>query len=101
LKVKEPDTDTYDKFTLAMEIKSVEHLEAWADVILFAKEEVYTQKDKSQRVRASAGDRMIFTRDCPRYLGENRYGLRQEVKFDWNAFSTEFAKATTEQKEGA
>lgn len=96
-RINEPDTETYDKYTLAMENKSIEHLEAWADVILFAKEEVYTQKDKSQRVRATAGDRMLFTRDCPRHLAKNRYGLPSEIPFTWAAFSAEFAKATAEK----
>jgi GTPase SAR1 family protein len=96
-RINEPDTETYDKYTLAMENKSIEHLESWCDAILFAKEEVYTQKDKTQRVRASAGDRMLFTRDCPRYLAKNRYNLPPELPFTWPAFSEAFAKGTAEE----
>jgi hypothetical protein len=97
-KIKEPDTEGYDKFTLAMEAKSVEWLESWCDVIIFAKEEVYTQKDKNQRVRASAGDRMMFTRDCPHHLAKNRYGMPDSLPFTWAAFSEAFAAATAEPK---
>jgi hypothetical protein len=94
-KINDPDTETYDKQTLAMENKSVEHLEAWCDCIFFAKQEVYTQKDKQQRVRATAGDRMLYTEDCPAYLAKNRYGLPRELPFSWSAFHEAFAKATT------
>ncbi len=100
-RINEPDTETYDKYTLAMEGKSVDILEAWADCILFAKEEVYTQKDKMQRVRATAGDRMLFTRDCPRYLAKNRYNLPSEIPLSWDVFSAEFAKGTAQEKPDA
>ena len=95
-RINEPDVDVYDKFTLAMENKSIDLLEAWADCVLFAKEEVYTQTGKDKRVRASAGDRMLFTRDCPRHLAKNRYNLPEAIPLSWDAFAAEFAKGTAE-----
>ena len=97
-RINEPDAEIYDKFTLAMENKSIDILEAWSDAILFAKEEVYTQRDKKDRVRATAGDRMLFTRDCPRYLAKNRYNLPEAIPLSWDSFSAEFAKGTAETK---
>lgn len=99
-KINDPETETYDKQTLAMENKAVEHLEAWCDAILFVKEEVYTQKDRKDRVRASAGERMMFTRDCPAYLAKNRYGLPRELPFTWSAFAEAFSKATSFEEQG-
>ena len=92
-KIKEPDTETYEKYTLALDPRTTEFLEAWCDCILFAKEEVYAEKDKSQRVKTRAGDRMLFTKDCPHYLAKNRYGLPEEIPFSWEAFSAALAEA--------
>jgi GTPase SAR1 family protein len=92
-KIKEPNTEGFDSFTLALEGKSTELLKAWADAILFAKVEVYTEQDKSKRVRATAGDRMLFTMNAPTHLAGNRYGLPAEIPFSWEAFSEAFAKA--------
>ena len=93
-KCKEPNTESFDSFTLALETKSTELLKAWADAILFAKVEVYTEQDKSKRVRATAGDRMLFTMNAPTHLAGNRYGLPAEIAFTWEDFSAAFAKAT-------
>lgn len=96
-KVNDPATDQYDKYTLAMENKSVEHLEAWADIIMFAKEEIYTSKAKQgfvDKVKATRGERMLYTMDSPQYLAGNRYGLPAEILFTWEAFSEEMSKLT-------
>ena len=98
-KIKEPDTETYEKYTLALDPRTVDFLEAWCDCILFAKEEVYTEKDKSQRVRASKGDRVIYTKDCPHYLAKNRYGLPPAIPFTWGDFSTAMAATMTTKNE--
>ncbi len=95
-KIKEPNTDAFDRFTFALNKQTTELLEAWADAIMFAKVEVYTEQDKAKRVKATAGDRMLFTMDSPAFLAGNRYGLPREIPFTWEAFSEAFAKATAE-----
>jgi hypothetical protein len=97
-KVTEPEADSsYDRFTLALAPKSTELIEAWADVILFAKVEVYTSKKKEglkEKVTAVEGDRVLMTRDTPHHLAGNRYNLPEVIPFTWEAFSEAFVNAT-------
>jgi hypothetical protein len=97
-KVTEPEADSsYDRFTLAVSAKSAELLEAWADVIMFAKVEVYTTKKKEglkEKVTAVEGDRVLMTRDAPHHLAGNRYHLPPVIPFTWEAFSEAFVNAT-------
>jgi hypothetical protein len=96
-KINEPETDAYDRFTLAMEQKSTELMEAWADAILFAKVEVYTSKKKEglkDKVTAIEGDRVILTRNQPHHLAGNRYNLPEVIPFTWEAFSAAFVEST-------
>lgn len=98
-KINEPETDAYDRFSLAMAPKSVELLEAWADAILFAKVEVYTSKKKEglkEKVTAVEGDRVLLTRNQPHHLAGNRYNLPETIPFTWDAFSEAFINATKE-----
>lgn len=94
-KVKDPMAEAYDRYTLALAPESLNHLEPWADAIMFAKVEVYTESKKGtlNQLKAIEGDRMLFTTEKPAFLAGNRYGLPDCVPFTWDAFNTAFMEA--------
>ncbi len=92
-----PNTDSYDKYTLALEKYSIEHLEAWVDAILFVKVGVDTVKRKEglkERVTTTEGERVLHTIENPAWLAGNRYGLPAELEFSWSAFINAFNETT-------
>lgn len=95
-KIKEPNIEQYEKWSLDMTEQGVSVIKAWADIIMFAREEVFTEKTKDKRVRATKGDRMLYTHNTPGHLAGNRYNLPQEIPFTWNDFINAFNQSTKE-----
>ncbi|MEN6621452.1 MAG: ATP-binding protein, partial [Smithella sp.] len=97
----DPMGDSYDRYILNINEKSQEKFTHWADAILFANYKVSRVKEDagfSEKTKAVAERRVLFTTDHPAHVAKNRFNLPNELPLDWNAFLhhyNEFAKSKT------
>ncbi|MCI0351540.1 MAG: ATP-binding protein [Acidobacteriales bacterium] len=83
-KFRNPETDTYERFTPRLHWKASNIVQEWCDEVLFGDYKVYTaSKDEGfnkTRVQGiGAGDRVIRTQERPFHVAKNRLGLPYEI----------------------
>jgi hypothetical protein len=79
--IRNPRGNDYNTFTPAMHKDAWQITLAWADIVLFANREVYTEKGKSDakgKVRG-VGDRMMATEWDASFDAKNRHNLPPEI----------------------
>ena len=88
--VKDPTTQLYSKWQLALHQKAAEKMFQWSDCTLFAKQEINILTEKKdfggQRKRAGGGERRMYCNDAPTYQAKNRYDLPDEMPLDYEVF---------------
>lgn len=88
VRFESPDTDTYERYQLALNKKADAHVRDWADAVLFANYEVATvardgHSDKRRGV--GKGERSLFTTERPAFTAKNRYAMPDKLPLDWTA----------------
>lgn len=87
-KFEQPDENgSYDRWELKMSKKVAPLLKEWSSLMLFAnyKTYVYQTDDKGKKHKASGGQRTMYANHHPCWDAKNRYGLPDEMPFDFSA----------------
>lgn len=91
-KFEQPDEmGSYDRWELKIGKKTSSQtaplLKEWADMVLFANYKTWSvaADDKGKKRKAQGGARVMYTAHNPCWDAKNRYGLQDEVPFDYNA----------------
>ena len=84
-KFEQPDElGAYDRWELKLQKKDAPLVKEWSDLLLFANYKTDTMKDDSGRYRATGGKRrMMYTSHTAAYDAKNRFGLADELPFEF------------------
>lgn len=95
-KKEEPDEmGAYDRYELKLEKKTAPIVKEWADNVLFANYKTIVITDsKTDTKKATGGQRMMYTTHRPTWDAKNRWGLPDELPFDFAQISVAFEAAT-------
>lgn len=95
-KKEEPDEmGAYDRYELKLEKKTAPLVKEWADAVLFANYKTTIITDsKTDSKKAMGGQRMMFTNHRPAWDAKNRWGLADELPFDYSQIAQVFANVT-------
>lgn len=96
-KFKNPEGDSYDYWSPALDDKCSALIGEWCDDVLFATRKVITiQKEEGFNQKRTIGiggdDRIIYTEDAPSHVAKNRLGLPREMPlsfFEYEKFLPE------------
>lgn len=93
-KFEQPDEmGAYDRYELKLGKKTQSQtsplVKEWADMLLFAKYKTYSvaADDKGKKHKAQGGKRVMYTSHHPCWDAKNRYGLAEELSFDYSEIS--------------
>lgn len=89
-KFEQPDElGAYDRWELKMTRQVAPMIKEWADMVLFANYKTFSVAvdDKGKKHKAQGGKRVMYTQHHPCWDAKNRYGLPDEVPFDYNEIS--------------
>lgn len=102
-KKEEPDEmGAYDRYELKLEKKTAPIVKEWADAVLFANYKTTIITDsKTDSKKATGGQRMMYTTHRPAWDAKNRWGLAEELPFDYTQIAQAFAQMTIQQPAGA
>lgn len=93
-KFEQPDEmGAYDRWELKMTKKVAPLVKEWSSLMLFAnyKTLVYMADDKGKKHKASGGKRVMYANHHPCWDAKNRYGLPDEMDFDFAQVAHLFA----------
>ncbi len=90
-KYHNPDSESYDRFSLNLQERLSEFVRSWSDCLLFANYRTAITKDKEafnqeHRRGIGQGERVVYTQERPAYWAKNRYELPLELPLSWSAF---------------
>lgn len=90
-KFEQPDEmGAYDRYELKLGKKTQSQtsplVKEWSDMLLFAKYKTYSvaADDKGKKHKAQGGRRVMYTSHHPCWDAKNRYGLDEELSFDYS-----------------
>lgn len=88
-KFEQPDEmGAYDRWELKLQKKTAPLLKEWADAVLFANYKTYVVNVDNQgaakgKNKAQGGARVMYTAHHPCWDAKNRWGLKDEIPFDY------------------
>ena len=84
-KFEQPDElGAYDRWELKLQKKDAPLVKEWSDLLLFANYKTDTMKDDNGKYRATGGKRrMMYTSHTAAYDAKNRFGLADELPFEF------------------
>ena len=95
-KFEPADDIAYDRYTLSQNEKSGDILKKWADIILFTKHSVLVTENEDGKIKAhSNGKRMMYTTFNPCWDAKNRFGLPEELPFEFSKITHIFRGVET------
>lgn len=93
-KFEQPDEiGSYDRWELKLGKKTGSQIsplvKEWGDMVLFANYKTFAvaADDKGKKFKAQGGKRVIYTTHNPCWDAKNRYGLADEIPFDYSSIS--------------
>lgn len=93
-KFEQPDElGAYDRWEMKLGKKTSSQIsplvKEWADMLLFANYKTYSVAvdDKGKKHKAQGGKRVMYTQHHPCWDAKNRYGLPDEVDFDYSVIA--------------
>lgn len=93
-KFEQPDElGAYDRYELKLGKKTSSQtsplVKEWSDMLLFANYKTYavTIDDKGKKHKAQGGKRVMYTSHHPCWDAKNRYGLPEELPFEYGAIA--------------
>lgn len=93
-KFEQPDElGAYDRWEMKLGKKTSSQtsplVKEWADMLLFANYKTYSVAvdDKGKKHKAQGGKRIMYTQHHPCWDAKNRYGLPDEVDFDYSVIA--------------
>jgi hypothetical protein len=103
-KTKNPAGDDWDRFAMKLNEKAAGLVSEWADDVLFAQFEFFTERTRESRdgkeyqaKGVSTGKRLLYTTWNAAYDAKNRHGLPESIELSWPAFY-ELATAQTNEE---
>ena len=91
-----PEIEAYDRHGLKLHRKAGDLILEHSDCCFFANFKLGTVKVQGKggqmTTKAIAGDRVIYTVEKPAFLAKNRYGLPEEMPFEWKVIREEMLK---------
>lgn len=103
-KFEQPDEmGAYDRYELKLGKKTASQtspiVKEWADMLLFANYKTYSVSvdDKGKKHKAQGGSRVMYTTHHPCWDAKNRYGLAEELPFEYTQIA-HIIKNTTMSK---
>lgn len=93
-KFEQPDEmGAYDRWELKLGKKTTSQtspmVKEWADMVLFANYKTFSVAvdDKGKKHKAQGGSRVMYTTHHPCWDAKNRYGLMEEMPFDYSGIA--------------
>lgn len=89
-KFEQPEeTGAYDRWEMKMSKNVAPLVKEWADALLFANYKILTVRsgEDKKTVKAQGGRRTMYTAHHPCWDAKNRWGLPEEVEFDYNSIA--------------
>ena len=84
-----PEIEAYDRHELKLHRKAGDLILEHSDCCFFANFKLGTVKTQGKggqtNTKAVQGNRVIYTQAKPAFLAKNRYGLPEEMPFDWES----------------
>lgn len=97
-KFEQPEeTGTYDRWELKLSKQVAPMVKEWADAVFFVNYKTFVVKDENNKAKATGGRRMMYTQHHPCWDAKNRYGLPQEVEFDYSVIAPFILDMTNKQ----
>ena len=103
-KFEQPDElGSYDRWEMKLGKKTSSQtspiVKEWADMVLFANYKTWSvaTDDKGKKRKAQGGARVMYTAHHPCWDAKNRYGLPEEVPFDYESIRQIIEPGTTAQ----
>lgn len=86
---KNPEDEDFDRYELKLHAKAGGLLKEWADAVLFARYETFSNTDeKTKRTRGvSTGARVVHTQRTAAWDAKNRYDLPPILPLSWEAYA--------------
>ena len=81
----------YDRWELKMQKKTCPIVKEWADMILFVNYKTRIVKDENGKGKGTGGRRMMYTTHNTTYDAKNRFGLKEELPFEYKEIAHLFA----------
>jgi hypothetical protein len=100
-KFEQPDEmGTYDRWEMKLGKNTAPLLKEWADMVLFANYKTYVVNVDSQgaekgKNKAQGGKRVMYTAHHPCWDAKNRFGLKEELDFDYTQIAHIFSSGKT------
>ena len=93
----DPLTESYDRYNISLHDRTVGLVKSWADIIAFVNNEVFVKSEdvgfKQKVVKAKGGERIMHLVESPAYIAGNRYGMADEIPFNWNSLIESISRA--------
>ncbi len=89
-KFEQPEeTGAYDRWEMKMSKNVAPLVKEWSDALLFANYKILTVRsgEDKKTVKAQGGRRTMYTAHHPCWDAKNRWGLLEEVEFDYSAIA--------------
>ncbi len=89
-KFEQPEeTGAYDRWEMKMSKNVAPLVKEWSDALLFANYKILTVRsgEDKKTVKAQGGRRTMYTAHHPCWDAKNRWGLPEEVEFDYSAIT--------------
>lgn len=100
-KFEQPDEmGAYDRWEMKMTKKVAPLVKEWSSLMLFAnyKTMVYATDDKGKKHKPAGGQRVMYANHHPCWDAKNRYGLPNEMPFDYSAVEEIFSAVSVNQQ---
>lgn len=105
-KFEQPDEmGAYDRWELKLGKKTASQIsplvKEWSDALLFANYKTYSvaTDDKGKKHKAQGGTRVMYTAHHPCWDAKNRYGLPEEVPFEYGSIAHIISSVTPAQSQ--
>lgn len=99
-KFEQPDEmGAYDRWELKLSKQTAPLVKEWADMLLFANYKIYSvAQDDSKKRKAQGGRRVMYAAHHACWDAKNRYGLPDEMDFDYSNIAHLFTDTEPEQR---
>ncbi len=92
-KYSDPESESYDRITLALEKRASAYIREWSDAVLYATrrkrvavEDLGFNKTRAtaKSIGANGGDRILRCSSSPACVAKNRYGIVGDIPMSWD-----------------
>lgn len=93
--VDPPDAPGYDRYELKLSKQGNGILKEWPDLLLFATYELFKVKQADGKEKVGGGRRIMFASHHPTFDAKNRFGLPDQMDFDFAKIAHLFSNQTS------